>query len=218
MPKKHALITIFIVIGLLSALATIGNVKAQYQSYTNPPTTTSPTSTSTPTPVPTATSSGTNLVLYEGPLTSGATSTMLFGFGNTATDITTPGPTLKLQEGTTYKMTVYNVDPSTPHAWEIVPTKAVSNSPLFGAGIDITNFIPAGGSGSVTFTANQTGNFFYCCTQPGHIGYGMYGNVVVTSSSVPEYTVPTILLFTMLTIAATSAFLVRQKNKIKFAV
>lgn len=218
MLKQQALVTLFIVIGLLSALAVAGNVKAQY-GYTPVPTTApttppSATSSPTPTPLPTATSSGTNLVLYEGPLTSGATSSMLFGFGDTATDITTPGPTLNLIEGTTYTMTIYNVDPSTRHAWEIVPTKAVSSAPLFGAGIDITNFIPAGGSGSVTFTASQAGSFYYVCTQPGHIGYGMYGSVVVTSSAIPEYPAPTIFLFTMLTIAAASALLFRQKNKI----
>jgi plastocyanin len=77
-------------------------------------------------------------------------------------------------------MTVYNVA-SIPHSWEIVSTKAISSSPMFGAGIDITNFIPAGSSASVTFTPDQTGNFYYVCTVPGHITLGMWGNVVVTS-------------------------------------
>ena len=214
--KYFLVLTIVLVIGLVFALAVAEPAKAQY-GYTYPPTTTSPTNTptttSTPTPVPTAVSSGTSLVLYEGPLTTGATSSLLFGFGNTATNITSPGPTLYLQEGTTYTMTIYNVG-TNPHAWEIVPTKAVSNSPMFGAGIDITNLLPAGNSASVSFTVNQTGNFYYVCTQPGHIGYGMWGNVVI-SSTVPEFPSPLTLLFTMLIAASLSSFIVRQRIKTK---
>ena len=215
--KYFLVFTLVLMIGLVSALAVTVPVKAQGGYGYTPTPTSSPTSTSTPTatstPVPTATSSGTSLVLYEGPLSSGSTSSLLFGFGNSATNITSPGPTLYLQEGTTYTMTVYNVGTS-PHAWEIVPTKAVSNSPLFGAGIDITNFLPAGNSASVTFTPNQTGNFYYVCTEPGHIGYGMWGNVIV-SSTVPEFPSPLILLFTMLIAVVLSVFLVRQRIKTK---
>ena len=108
-------------------------------------------------------------------------------------------------------MTVYNVGTS-PHAWEIVPTKAVSNSPMFGAGIDTTSFLPAGSSASVSFTANQTGSFYYVCTEPGHIGYGMWGNIVV-SSTVPEFPSPFMILFAMLIVAVVTVFLVRQRIK-----
>lgn len=208
-----------IVIGLLSAWA----VTASAQYYTYPPTTTPPSTSPTPTPtgtntpVPTATSSGTNLVLYEGPLTTGASSSTLFGFGNTATDITSPGPTLNLKEGTTYTMTVYNVDPSMAHSWEIVSTKAVSSSPLFGAGIHITDYIPAGSSASVTFTPNQSGSFYYVCTRPGHIGYGMYGTVNV-QSAVPEFPTPLALLFTMIIAAALSAALANKRRSTKIAI
>ncbi len=211
--KYFLVITLILLICLVSALTITDPVKAQYPSYTYPPTTSSPTGTSTSTPFPTATSSGTSLVLYEGPLSTGATSSLLFGFGNSATNITSPGPTLYLQEGTTYTMTVYNVGTS-PHAWEIVPTKAVSNVPMFGAGIDITNFLPAGNSASVTFTANQTGNFYYVCTEPGHIDYGMWGNVVV-SSTVPEFHSPLMLLFAMLIVVVPSVILARKRIKTK---
>jgi FtsP/CotA-like multicopper oxidase with cupredoxin domain len=201
LPKRLALVISALVIGLLSTLAVAETTSAQY--YTYPPITQSPSSTplTTSTPLPTATSSGTNLVLYEGPLTTGATSTTLFGFGNTATDIASPGPTLNLQEGTTYTMTVYNIDPSMAHSWEIVSTKAISDSPLFGAGIDITNFIPSGSSGSVTFTANQTGSFYYVCTRAGHIGFGMWGNVVVSAAvpEMPNCTVAVLSIFVTLT-------------------
>jgi hypothetical protein len=76
-------------------------------------------------------------------------------------------------------MTVYNAG-NIPHSWEIVSSKAVSSSPMFGAGIDIDNYIPPGGSGSVTFTPNQSGSLYYVCTVPGHITLGMWGNVNIS--------------------------------------
>ncbi len=216
MTKRRVLaFCMFVFVGLLLSLTVTETSQAQYPSYSYPPTS-NPTTSATSTPKPSATSSGTDLVLYEGPLTSGASGTMLYGFGETPDNITSPGPTLNLQEGTTYTMTVYNVDSTTPHAWEIVSTKAVSNTPLFGAGIDITNYIPPGGSGSVTFTANQTGNFYYVCTQPGHIELGMYANVVV-SGPVPEISSPLGVLALLLGLAIASALLVRVKNKTKNA-
>ena len=81
--------------------------------------------------------------------------------------------------GTTYTITVYNVA-NIPHSWEMVSTKTVSDTPLFGAGIGVTNYISPGSSGTVTFTPDQTGNFYYVCTVPGHITLGMWGNVVVS--------------------------------------
>jgi hypothetical protein len=207
MSKRQASVTFVVVMSLLLSLTVAATVSAQY--YTPPPT---QSPSSTPTPFPTATSSGTHLVLYEGPLTTAATSTTLYGFGNTADNITSPGPTLDLQDGVTYTMTVYNIDPSMAHSWEIVPTKEVSNSPLFGAGIEIINFIPAGSSASVTFTVNQTGNFYYVCTRPGHIGLGMWGDVVV-SSAVPELTSPITIVLITLALTAVSAALVHQRSK-----
>ncbi len=203
---------LFFVFGLLSVLAVAQTVQAQYPSYSYPATTPTPTSEATATPVPTAKSSGTNLVLYEGPLTSGTVGSTIYGFGDTATNITSPGPTLYLQKGVTYTMTVYNLDPSMMHSWEIVATKAVSNTPLWGAGIDITNYIPSGSFGSVTFTANETGNFYYVCTRPGHIDLGMYGNVVVTEEPIPEFPSPAVALLTLVILVATTALVIQIKN------
>ena len=118
--------------------------------------------------------SGTPLTLYAGEVSSAQ-----YGFGNSASTITSnPGPTLNLKVGTTYTMTVHNVG-AMPHAWEITSDKAVGSA-LFGAEIDVTSYIQPGGSGSVTFTPDQAGNFYYICPVPGHIDFGMWGNVVVT--------------------------------------
>jgi len=157
-----------------------------------------------------ATSTVTQKTLYAGEVSQTA-----YGFGNTATSITSPGPTLNLVEGTTYNMTVYNVSShSMDHSWEITTSEAVSTSPLWGAGIDISTYIPSGGSGSVTFTPTQTGNFYYVCTFPGHIALGMYGKVVV-SSTIPEFPSALMLMFLALAATGMAAFMAKQKTKIK---
>jgi plastocyanin len=126
-----------------------------------------PTPSSTPSPSPTP--SGTPLTLYADS----------YGFGTSADNIlSNPGPTLQLQVGQTYTMTVHNVA-SIPHSWEIAATKAVG-TPMFGAGINVNNYIQSGQSGSVTFTPDQAGSFYYVCTVPGHINLGMWGNVEIT--------------------------------------
>ena len=151
----------------------------------------------------------TALTLYAGEKSSSA-----YGFGNSASSIeSNPGPTLNLVEGTTYTMTVYNVG-TMDHSWEISSSKSATTSPLWGAAIDTTNYISPGGQGSVTFTPTQTGNFYYVCTFAGHIELGMWGNVKVTSTAVPEF--PSALTFTFLalTVTALAAFLAKQKVKV----
>ena len=158
--------------------------------------------------VPVKAQSGTSLTLYAGEVSSSA-----YGFGNSASSITSPGPTLTLTEGTTYTMTVYNVSHmSMLHSWEITTSEAASTSPLWGAGIDLTNYIPVGGSGSVTFTPTQTGNFYYVCSFPGHIALGMWGKVVVKSSSIPEFPSVLTVMFMALAVTGLAAFLTKQKT------
>lgn len=121
------------------------------------------------------TAKGTPLTLYAGEI-----STASYGFGNSASTITSPGPTLNLKVGQTYTMTVTNSG-TMPHAWEISSQKA-AGSVLFGAQIASTSYLAPGASGSVTFTPNQAGNFYYICSVPGHVALGMWGNVVVVTS------------------------------------
>jgi hypothetical protein len=109
-------------------------------------------------------------------------------------------------------MTVNNVG-TMDHSWEISSSKSATTSPLWGAGIDLTNYIPPGGSGSVTFTPTQTGNFYYLCTFPGHVDLGMWGNVKVTST-VPEYPSVLTLLFAVFAVTGLVAFLGRHKISI----
>lgn len=135
----------------------------------------SPTETPSTSPSTSATPSGSAiaLTLFAGSVPGSS----LYGFGDSASSITSPGPTLTLTMGQTYTMTVNNVG-DVPHSWEISSTKAVG-TPMWGAGIDIDTFIPTGSSASVTFTPTETGNFHYVCTVLGHLTLGMWGNVVV---------------------------------------
>ena len=95
-------LTLILVIGLLSTLTTT-MTKAQ--------------------------TSGTSITLYAGSVNSGSGT---YGYGTSASKITSPGPTLNLVEGTTYTITVDNVATDMTHSFEIVSTKAISTSPLFG--------------------------------------------------------------------------------------
>ena len=151
---------------------------------------------------------GTALTLYAGEKSSST-----YGFGSSSSNIASPGPTLNLVEGTTYTMTVHNVG-TMDHSWEISTSKSITTTPLWGAGIDITTYISPGGQGSVTFTPTQTGNFYYLCTFPGHIELGMWGNVKVTSTSIPEYPSVLTLLFAAFAVTGLAAFLGRHKIRI----
>ncbi len=117
----------------------------------------------------------TALTLYEGEVSSTS-----YGFGNSASSLSSPGPTLTLTQGQSYTMTVYNVG-TLPHSWEISSTKTGTPSPLFSSEINPGTYIAAGASGSVTFTPNQSGNFYYVCPVAGHGDLGMWGNVVVNA-------------------------------------
>ncbi len=115
------------------------------------------------------------LTLYEGEVSS-----TNYGFGNSASSLTSPGPTLTLTQGKSYTMTVYNVG-TLAHSWEIASTNTGTPTALFNSEINPGTYIAAGGSGSVTFTPNQSGNFYYVCPVPGHPDLGMWGNVVINA-------------------------------------
>jgi uncharacterized cupredoxin-like copper-binding protein len=176
-------VVVIIVVGVVSYELTLPSQPSTSASAspsstpTSPPSTSSasPSSTSSPSSTPSSSGSTQSLTLYAGSVTSGSGT---YGFGDSSSNIVSPGPTLNLKVGTTYTMTVNNVG-NIPHSWEIVQTKAVG-TPMFGAGIDVNNYISPGSSGSVTFTPDQSGSFYYVCTVPGHISLGMWGNVNVS--------------------------------------
>ncbi len=113
------------------------------------------------------------MTLYEGEVSS-----TQYGFGTSASSLASPGPTLTFKQGQAYTMTVNNVG-ALPHSWEISSSNTGTPSPLFNSEINPGAYISPGQSGSVTFTPNQSGNFYYVCPVPGHPDLGMWGPVVI---------------------------------------
>jgi len=112
-------------------------------------------------------------------LYAGQVSLTVYGFGNNATDIISPGPTLNFTVGEIVNMTVYNVG-TMGHNWALVNNDATSAKVLFGAQIDSGSLpIPVNETGSVIFKVTKPGNYYYICQVPGHVQLGMWGEVVI---------------------------------------
>ena len=110
---------------------------------------------------------------------AGEISSSVYGFGNTSSTLTSPGPTLTFKVGDVVNVTLVNSG-TMPHDWALVKTNETSGSVLFGAQVASGNLpLETNQSGSVIFTVGQSGNFFYICQVPGHVQLGMVGNVVV---------------------------------------
>ena len=114
-----------------------------------------------------------------------------FGFGFEGEDITTPGPTIRVRKGETVTITFENAHfrvggrPfGAPHNFTVLADKdgrVREREPLWGAhvgGFDDPN-LESGESGSVTFTAEAAGSFYYVCTVSDHIADGMWGPFIV---------------------------------------
>jgi nitrite reductase (NO-forming) len=118
-----------------------------------------------------------NITLYAGEI-SGST----YGFGDSPTNLTSPGPTLRFNTSDIVKITVVNVG-KMPHAFAVVNTPKTGATVLFNAEIaSASDPLQPGQSGSVVFTPNSPGDtYYYICPVPGHAETGMYGSVIVTA-------------------------------------
>ncbi len=110
----------------------------------------------------------------------GEVSASNYGFGLSASRLTSPGPTLNLTVGTTYRLTFTDVG-QFPHALIFKASNSPTAATMWNAyvGTD-SNPLTNGQSGSVTFTPDQAGTFYYLCPVPGHDDLGMWGLVKVT--------------------------------------
>jgi uncharacterized cupredoxin-like copper-binding protein len=116
-----------------------------------------------------------NIVLYEGEI-----SATKYGFGNTSTTLTSPGPTLRFNLTDVINITVINVG-MMPHAFAITNAPKTGATILFNAEIgSANNPLQSGKQGTIIFTPNNAGSsFFYICPVPGHAEVGMYGSVII---------------------------------------
>ena len=123
------------------------------------------------------------IILYEGEMSDGEP-----GFGTSADNLTSPGPTIGFSTSDTVNITVINVGKQ-PHAFEITTIPAANGPVLFGAMIGSgTSPIQPGKEGSIVFTPNN-GAFDYWYISP--VGNdatdGMYGAVIVSSVTGPAF-------------------------------
>jgi uncharacterized cupredoxin-like copper-binding protein len=115
------------------------------------------------------------ITLYAGETNEGK-----LGFGTSATNLTSPGPTLRLKTTDIVSITVVNVG-KMPHAFEVTSMPQTGATLLFNAQIGSgSNPLAPGTSGTIVFAPGNAGTFYYICPVPGHAESGMYGAVVVT--------------------------------------
>ena len=115
-----------------------------------------------------------NITLYEG-----AVSSNLYGFGYSANNLVSPGPTLTFKVGDIVNVTVTDVG-QLPHNWAIVSTNQTSAPVQFNAQIrSASSPLQHGETGSVVFTVTKAGDYYYICQVPGHVDLGMWGKVIV---------------------------------------
>lgn len=116
------------------------------------------------------------VTLYAGEVSMGT-----FGFGESASAITSPGPTLTFKVGDVVDFTLV-VAGQLPHNWAMVSANESSAPVLFGAQVGTgDNPLLSGQTGKVLFTVTEAGEFFYICQVPGHLQLGMWGQVVVSA-------------------------------------
>ena len=147
-------------------------------------------------------------------LYAGEKSTSVYGFGSSASSITSPGPTLTLTSGDTVTVTLHNAG-TMPHNFAIVDSKSSTATVLWNSQIQSSsNPVSPGSSASVTFTVGNVGNYYYVCQVDAHVALGMWGNVVV-QAAVPEYPTALVLVFFAIAATALATYFSRVKMKQK---
>ena len=171
MPKKGSNKVWYIAAVIIVVIIVVVGVLAYQMSQPS----SNPTPSSSPTPSTSTSGNPVSVTIYAGEKTAS-----VYGFGNSASSIDSPGPTLTFKVGDVVTLTLVNTSQNMPHNWAMVSDKSTVSSVVFNAQIQSgSNPISPGTSKSVTFTVTQAGNYFYICQVPGHVALGMWGNVVV---------------------------------------
>lgn len=154
-----------------------------------------------------------NITLYGGPVSSGASGT--YGFGYSADNITSPGPTITLHDGEKVTVTFHNVDTSLPHSFAVTTGKSDSSTVLFNSETNPGTYVQPGQTATVTFTvSDNVGDYYYICKVPGHVDLGMWGNCVI-EAAIPEFPMSIMLIFVLAAGAAVAISVARIKTKPK---
>ena len=147
-------------------------------------------------------------------LYAGEKTTNSYGFGNSASSISSPGPTLTFTSGEVVTVTLHNAG-SMPHNFAIVDAKSSTATVLWNAQIgSSSNGVNAESTGSTQFTVGNAGNYYYICQVDGHVALGMWGNVHV-NAAVPEFPSALVLVFFAVAATALAAYVGRLKIRPK---
>jgi FtsP/CotA-like multicopper oxidase with cupredoxin domain len=135
-------------------------------------------------------SAGDELALVAG--LSGDASGHDLGYAVEGEDINSPGPTIRVRKGESVTITFENAhyleggtpEPRVTHNFTVVADKDVPwarMEPLWGAYVGGSGDpnLKVGERGSVTFTAEEAGSFYYVCAILKHADRGMWGRFVV---------------------------------------
>ena len=159
------------------------------------------------------TSAQAQVILYAGEI-----NTSQYGFGDSATTIKSPGPTLTFTAGETVTVNLYNSG-TMAHNFAIVSSKSDTTAVLWNAQIgSSSNPVSPGSNESVTFTVGNAGTYAYVCQVDGHAALGMYGSVVVSGSTVPEFPAPLLLFFAAAAVTAIAAYISKIHFRTKITI
>ncbi len=173
MPKKGSNKVWYIAAVIIVVIIVVVGVLAYQMSQ--PSSNPTPSPTQAPSTSPSGSGSAVSKTIY-----AGEKSASVYGFGNSASTIDSPGPALTFKVGDVVTLTLVNSSPNMPHNWAMVSDKSTVSSVVFNAQIQSgSNPISPGASKSVTFTITQAGNYYYICQVPGHVALGMWGTVTV---------------------------------------
>jgi FtsP/CotA-like multicopper oxidase with cupredoxin domain len=127
------------------------------------------------------------------------------GWGFTADNITSPGPTIVVALNDVVNLTITNVDAPSTYAYHRF-LLSYENSSTPQAGDPLSDLIDPGQTVILTFTANVSGTFTYYCT---HHPTPMYGTFIVTVV-VPEF--QPVVFFAVLVLCTVAVGLVYKKR------
>jgi len=130
------------------------------------------------------------------------------GWGFSADNITSPGPTISVTLNDVVNLTITNVDPANSYAAHRF-LLSYENSSIPQSGDALSPQISPEQTIVFTFTANVSGTFTYYCT---HHPTPMYGTFIVTPA-IPEFQ-PLILLAILTVCSMTTALVYRRRRRL----